>query len=410
MGSCAVALLTVSANGSLASDDVGAHLIAHCRAANHRVVERDLVRDDQEAIELLADWVADLETDVVIVTGVGQRAFSVLSNYGQRVTGFSELALLSVSESLGSAALQLHADAVRTNGKLVIALAGSTEAMRVVVDCVVLPQLDGENRSVGDTVVRSADVPRHITTEQLMTFGDLPAITQPVSLMSPTHSKGRSIAAILAMVGAGAAAGLVFTATHRQRAAVPTASEEVAPQPTIALNTPPKLPAPSLHTTPTTTTRTATTSTATRTTTQPAKHRVKERPHATAVKHVAEELPASTRLFDACTEETCAATNYERECCTPYKNALSEVPGALDRALVAHAMSSIASAVDECADSGAQGSVKLFIRVKPDGSTSSVEIRESPDETLGSCVANAVRGAHFRATLRGGAFTKSFSF
>jgi TonB family protein len=78
--------------------------------------------------------------------------------------------------------------------------------------------------------------------------------------------------------------------------------------------------------------------------------------------------------------------------------------------MVAHAMSSIASEVDQCAASGAQGTVKLFIRVKPDGSTSSVEIRESPDETLGSCVADAVRGAHFRATLRGGAFTKSFTF
>jgi molybdenum cofactor biosynthesis protein B len=398
MGSTAVALLTVSANGSLASDDVGANLIAHLRAANHRIVERALVREDQEAIELLADWVADLETDVVIVTGVGQRALSVLLNYGQRVTGFRELARASVSENLGRAALHLEADAVRTNGKLVIALAGSTEAMCVVLDRIVLPRFDLETRS--------ALVPRHITTEQLMTFGDLPAVTQPVSLISPTRSKGRSIAAILAMVGAGASAGLVFTATHRQRAAVPAASEEVAPQPAIALNTPPKLPAPSLHTT----TRTPTTSTAAPTRTQPAKRRVKERPRAPKIEHQAEELPTSDRLFDACTEETCAATNYERECCTPYKNALSEVPGALDRTMVAHAMSSIASEVDQCAASGAQGTVKLFIRVKPDGSASSVEVRESPDEPLGSCVADAVRGAHFRATLRGGAFTKSFTF
>jgi TonB family protein len=73
-------------------------------------------------------------------------------------------------------------------------------------------------------------------------------------------------------------------------------------------------------------------------------------------------------------------------------------------------MSSIASAVDQCAASGAQGSVKVFIRVKPDGSASSVEVRESPDETLGRCVADAVRGAQFRTTIRGGAFTKSFTF
>lgn len=412
MGSCAVALLTVSANGSLASDEVGAYLIAHCRAANHRIVETDLVREDQEAIELLADWVADLETDVVIVTGVGQRTLSVLLNYGQRVTGFGELARVCVSESLGTAALHLQADAVRTNGKLVIALAGSTEAMRVALDRVVLPQLDAEARSARDAVDRPAvaAVPRHITTEQLMTFGDLPAVTQPVSLISPTHSKARSIAAVVAMVGAGAAAGLVFTATHRPRAAVQPAPEEVAPQPSVALNTPPKLPVPSLHTT---TTRPRTTTTTTHTaapTTRPAKRHKLEHPRAIDVEHQAEALPTSTRLFDACTEETCAATDYERECCTPFKNALSEVPRDLDRTMVAKAMSSIASAVDACGDSGAQGSVKLFIRVKPDGTASSVEIRESPDETLGSCVANAVRGARFRATIRGGAFTKAFTF
>jgi outer membrane biosynthesis protein TonB len=256
-----------------------------------------------------------------------------------------------------------------------------------------------------------------------MTFGDLPAVTQPVALISPTHSKGRSITAILAMVGAGAAAGLVFTATHRPRAALPPAPEEAAPQSTIALNTPPKLPVPSLHTT-TTTTTTTTTSTAVQAVqaTQPSGPRAKEhshskkapvsaaRPRATDVDHQAEQLPTSTRLFDACTEDTCAATNYERECCTPFKNALSEVPRALDQTMVAKAMSSIASAVDECAASGAQGTVKIFIRVKPDGSASNVEVRESPDDTLGSCVSNAVRGAHFRPTIRGGAFTKSYTF
>lgn len=434
MGSCTVALLTVSANGSLASDEVGAHLIAHCRAAKHRVVERDLVRDDQEAIEVLVDWVADLDTNVVIVTGAGERALSVLLNYGQRVTGFAELAVLAVSESLGSAALHLHADAIRTNGKLVIALAGSTAAMRVVVDCVVGPQLEGENPTVRDSVARPAvEVPRHITTEQLMTFGDLPAVTQPVSLSSPAHAKGRSLGAIIAMVAAGAAAGLVFTATHGQRTTV-SSSQEAAP-PTVALNTPPQLPTPSFQPTTTqpTTTKPPTTTTTkppTATTTKPTTATSTPTPTASKVRHTmqparppakrgptsqtateseqAEDLPMG--MFDACTEERCVAINYARECCTPFKNALSEVPLVLDRTMVANAMSSIASAIDDCAASGAQGTVKVFIRVKPDGTSSGVEVRQSPDETLGRCVADAVRGAQFRATIRGGAFTKSFTF
>ena len=64
------AVLTVSDTRSLGEDKSGQTLADRIEAAGHRLVRRDIVRDDVEAIRnAVLGWVADEEVDAVVTTG-----------------------------------------------------------------------------------------------------------------------------------------------------------------------------------------------------------------------------------------------------------------------------------------------------------------------------------------------------
>ena len=67
--------------------------------------------------------------------------------------------------------------------------------------------------------------------------------------------------------------------------------------------------------------------------------------------------------------------------------------------------------VDGCgAKSSAKGTVKVSVKVAPNGSVSSVTVKESPDGALGSCVSSAMQKATFAKTQNGGSFSYPFKF
>ena len=59
---------------------------------------------------------------------------------------------------------------------------------------------------------------------------------------------------------------------------------------------------------------------------------------------------------------------------------------------------------------GVSGTVKLSVTVSPAGTISNVSVTTSPDATLGSCVAGAVRRATFPKTQEGATFSYPFVF
>jgi hypothetical protein len=77
-----------------------------------------------------------------------------------------------------------------------------------------------------------------MTTDRLLVFGDLPTVSHSVLVMSPIEKKRRPFAAVLAMCGVGAAAGLAFTVAHAHDVAPSTPpqpeSEVVVKMPTTA--------------------------------------------------------------------------------------------------------------------------------------------------------------------------------
>jgi len=65
-----IAVLTVSDTRTMDTDTSGAALIERIEAAGHTVRDRNIVRDDADAIEaMLRAWIATPNIDVVITTG-----------------------------------------------------------------------------------------------------------------------------------------------------------------------------------------------------------------------------------------------------------------------------------------------------------------------------------------------------
>jgi len=85
-------------------------------------------------------------------------------------------------------------------------------------------------------------------------------------------------------------------------------------------------------------------------------------------------------------------------------------PGALDRAGFAAGLATVKKPVDACGQRATKGGwVKVSVVVAPDGTVTSVE-QEASDESLGSCVAEALQHATFRRTENGGTFAHPFVF
>ena len=148
-----IAVLTVSDTRALAEDRSGDALVERLERAGHRLVARDLVRDDADLIvERLTAWIADPAVDVVITTGgtgvtgrdVTPEAFDRVGE--KTIPGFGELFRMLSYEKIGTSALQSRATAVVARGTYLFALPGSTGAVRDGWDMILEPQLDIRHR------------------------------------------------------------------------------------------------------------------------------------------------------------------------------------------------------------------------------------------------------------------------
>jgi len=86
------------------------------------------------------------------------------------------------------------------------------------------------------------------------------------------------------------------------------------------------------------------------------------------------------------------------------------LPEALDRAAITAGIDPIRPAIKACGTSNIKGKVTIAVKVGPDGQPTDVNVVESPDAALGSCVAKAMQQARFSATKAGGSFRLPFVF
>jgi molybdenum cofactor biosynthesis protein B len=148
-----IAVLTVSDTRTPETDTSGGLLVAELGGAGHRIHERRIIADDLEAIrDLLRVWIADPAVDVVVATGgTGITARDVTPDalaplVTKPIPGFGELFRWLSYAEIGASTIQSRAEAGLCDTTLVFTLPGSTGAVRLALDKILLPQLDSRTR------------------------------------------------------------------------------------------------------------------------------------------------------------------------------------------------------------------------------------------------------------------------
>jgi molybdenum cofactor biosynthesis protein B len=148
-----VAVLTVSDTRTLETDGSGGLVAAELVQAGHLLADRRILPDDVESIRAaLRAWVESPAVDVVVMTGgTGITARDVTPDalaplVTKPIPGFGELFRFLSYAEIGAATIQSRAEAALCGTTLVFALPGSTGAVRLALEKIVLPQLDSRTR------------------------------------------------------------------------------------------------------------------------------------------------------------------------------------------------------------------------------------------------------------------------
>jgi molybdenum cofactor biosynthesis protein B len=143
-----VAILVVSDTRTLSTDTSGALCERMLGEAGHDVIERVIVPDDPaEVRRTVAGWV-DQFVDVVVVTGgtgITGRDITVEALQplvSKDIPGFGELFRWLSYADIGAATIQSRAFAALCQATLLFALPGSSGAVRLALEKIIVPQLD----------------------------------------------------------------------------------------------------------------------------------------------------------------------------------------------------------------------------------------------------------------------------
>lgn len=148
-----IAVVTVSDTRSLVDDRSGQVLEDKLTAAGHRLHSRNLVRDEQRAIESeLERLLSDPQVQVILTTGgtgvtgrdVTPEALRAI--WDKEIPGFGELFRQLSFNLIGTSTIQSRATACVARGKYVFALPGSPGACRDAWDLILSQQLDSRYR------------------------------------------------------------------------------------------------------------------------------------------------------------------------------------------------------------------------------------------------------------------------
>jgi molybdenum cofactor biosynthesis protein B len=148
-----IAVLTVSDTRTLETDKSGGFIAEAVQAAGHVLAERHIVADDLAVLQtIFSDLVDDDGVDVVLATGgtgitqrdVTPEALTPLVT--KWIPGFGELFRYLSYADIGAATIQSRAEAALCKGTLVFVLPGSTGAVKLALEKIILPQLDSRTK------------------------------------------------------------------------------------------------------------------------------------------------------------------------------------------------------------------------------------------------------------------------
>lgn len=143
------AVLTVSDTRTPETDTSGDLICERMTTAGHQLIERQIVKDDRAAVHgAVKAWLERNTIDVVLVTGgtgitprdMTPEALEPLVT--KPIPGFGELFRQLSYEDISAATIQSRAFAGLCNTTLLFALPGSTGAVRLAMDRIIISQLD----------------------------------------------------------------------------------------------------------------------------------------------------------------------------------------------------------------------------------------------------------------------------
>jgi molybdenum cofactor biosynthesis protein B len=142
------AIVTVSDTRTPETDTSGALIRERLESAGHAVIDYRIVRDEPAEIgPTLDELVAQTDCDAVIFnggTGIARRdtTFDVIdAQLEKRIDGFGELFRYLSYTEIGSAAMMSRASAGVYRGTIVLLTPGSSNAVRLAMDKLILPEL-----------------------------------------------------------------------------------------------------------------------------------------------------------------------------------------------------------------------------------------------------------------------------
>lgn len=142
------AVLTLSDTRNRDSDTSGLLIRERLVGQGHTLVADQIIRDEPTELNAVLDkWISDPQIDAIITnggTGLSRRdqTIDVVEARLQRlIPGFGELFRMLSFKEIGPSAMLSRAVAGMTQKTLIVALPGSTAAVRLAMDELLLPQI-----------------------------------------------------------------------------------------------------------------------------------------------------------------------------------------------------------------------------------------------------------------------------
>lgn len=146
-GALGFAVVTLSDTRTEETDTSGAFIREAVTAAGHRVARYAIVKDEPALIRPILQAAIDDPQVAIIVTNGGtgialrDTAYETITGFlDKTLDGFGEIFRMLSYQEIGAAAMMSRAVAGIASGKVVFSLPGSTKAVKLAMEKLVLPQ------------------------------------------------------------------------------------------------------------------------------------------------------------------------------------------------------------------------------------------------------------------------------
>lgn len=144
-GAISVAVITVSDTRTVETDSSGALIRELLGQAGHTITDYQIIKDEPEQINAVLDAVGDAQAIIFNGgTGIAPRdtTFDALSSKLEKtLPGFGEIFRMLSYHEIGSAAMLSRAVAGTYQGKIIFSTPGSTNAVRLAMEKLILPEI-----------------------------------------------------------------------------------------------------------------------------------------------------------------------------------------------------------------------------------------------------------------------------